>query len=58
MYGSQIERLKKDSRELRNYIHKIEKQGDESLVFKLQKKYSYLNSRISDIEETLIRKSA
>ena len=38
MYGSQIERLKKDSRELRNYIHKIEKQGDESLVFKLQKK--------------------
>lgn len=53
MYGSQIERLKKDSRELKHYIKRIEKEGNDLLVFKLQKKYNYLNSRISDIEEAL-----
>jgi predicted RNase H-like nuclease (RuvC/YqgF family) len=51
MYGSQIERLKKDSRELKHYIRRIEKEGNELLAYKLQKKYQYLNSRITDIEE-------
>ena len=51
MYGSQIERLKKDSKELKHYIQKIEKTGNSDLVYKLQKKQDYLNSRIEDIRE-------
>jgi uncharacterized membrane protein (DUF106 family) len=53
MYGSQIERLKRDSRELKHYIRKVEKQGDKTLLFKLQKKQDYLDSRIEDIQEEL-----
>jgi ribosomal protein S6 len=53
MYGSQIERLKKDSKELKHYIQKIEKTGNSQLAYKLQKKHEYLNSRIEDIKEEL-----
>ncbi len=53
MYGSQIERLKKDSRELDHFIKRLEKEGDESKVYKLLKKQQFLNSRINDIEETV-----
>lgn len=52
--GSKIERLKRDHRELRHYIKRVEKEGNDQLVFKLQKKYDYLGSKISDIEEELI----
>ena len=54
MYGSQIERLKKDSKELKHYIQKIERTGNSELVYKLQKKHEYLSSRIEDIKEELI----
>jgi prefoldin subunit 5 len=53
MYGSQIERLKRDSRELKHYMRKIENKGDKTLLFKLQKKHDYLESRIYDIQEEL-----
>jgi hypothetical protein len=36
MYGSQIERLKRDSKELKHYIQKIERTGNSQLVYKLQ----------------------
>lgn len=52
--GSKIERLKRDQRELKHYMKRIEKEGDDQLVFKLQRKYEYLNSRIEDIEEDLL----
>jgi|TARA_B100000035_G_scaffold307048_1_gene309826 hypothetical protein len=48
--GSQIERLKRDSRELKHYMKKMEKRGDTNLVHKLKTKYEYLNYRISEIE--------
>ena len=51
--GSQIERLKRDSRELKHYMKRLEKEGNDPLVFKLRQKYEYLNSRINDIEEEL-----
>jgi uncharacterized membrane protein (DUF106 family) len=51
MYGSQLERLKRDSRELKTYMRKIEKRGDSDMLFKLQKKHDFLNSRIEDIQE-------
>jgi uncharacterized membrane protein (DUF106 family) len=55
MYGSQIERLKKDSRELRHYMRKVENKGDSILLFKLQKKHEYLESKLSDIEEEILK---
>lgn len=53
MQGSQIERLKKDSNKLKHYIKKLEKKGNDTLAYKLQRKYNYLASRIVDIEETM-----
>lgn len=53
MYGPQIERLKRDSNELKHYMKRVEKEGNQSLVFKLQKKHDYLNSKIGDLEEAL-----
>lgn len=58
MYGSQIERLKRDSRELKTYIHKVESKGDQTLLFKLQKKQEFLESRIEDIQEELYQRRA
>lgn len=51
LYGPQIERLKKDSNELKHYIKRLEKEGNELLAFKLQKKQQYLCSRIEDMYE-------
>lgn len=53
MYGSQFERLKRDSKELKHYIQKIEQTGNSDLVYKLQKKHEYLSSRIQDMYEEL-----
>lgn len=53
MYGSQIERLKRDSKELKHYIQRIERTGNQELLYKLQKKHEYLDSRIEDIKEEL-----
>lgn len=52
--GTKIERLKRDQRELKHYMKRVEKEGNQQLVFKLQKKYEYLNSRIEDIQEELL----
>lgn len=51
LYGPQIERLKKDSKELKHYIKRLEKEGNDLLAFKLQKKVAYLSSRIDDMRE-------
>jgi hypothetical protein len=48
--GSQIERLKRDSKELKHYMKRVEKKGDTVLVHKLRAKYEYLNSKISEVE--------
>lgn len=50
MQGSQIERLKRDSKELKHYMKKMEKRGDKNLVHKLKTKYEYLNSKIEEVE--------
>jgi uncharacterized membrane protein (DUF106 family) len=52
--GSKIERLKRDQRELKHYMRRVEKEGNDQLVFKLRQKYEYLESRIYDIEEELL----
>ena len=51
--GPQIERLKKDSTELRHYIKRLEKVGHETLAYKLQKKQAYLQARIEDMREII-----
>jgi hypothetical protein len=48
-YCSKLERLKKDSNELKNYLKRVEKEGNAQLAYKLRKKYEYLNTRIEEI---------
>lgn len=50
MYGSNIERLKRDSKEIKHYMKRLEKEGNDTLAYKLRQKYEYLNSYIDDIE--------
>lgn len=53
-YGPQVERLKRDSRELEYFIQRMEKKGDLERVYIIRKKLSYLYSKIDEMEETLI----
>ena len=53
-YGPQVERLKRDSRELEYFMRKMEKQGNSEKVFVIQKKLSYLKSKIEEMEEILV----
>jgi|TARA_R110002153_G_scaffold219156_2_gene371572 hypothetical protein len=54
MHGPQIERLKRDSSELKHYITRLEKEGNDQLVYKLQKKHQYLTTKIEDLNEALL----
>lgn len=49
IYTSQLDRLKKDSSDLNEYIRKVESEGNQLLARKLKQKFEYLNSRISQI---------
>ena len=50
----QIQRLKQDSKELKHYLFRLEKQGNKSMAHKMQKKLEYLNSRISELTEEVL----
>ena len=50
MPRNQIERLKNDSRELDNYIHRLRKKGRDNLAHKLAKKKTFLNQTIAEYE--------
>lgn len=47
---NQVERLKKDSRELGHYIHKLQKKGKADIAYKIAKRQSFLESAISQAE--------
>jgi len=49
MSPTQIERLRKDSRELCHYEKHLEKKGKTMLMYKIKKKREYLESKIMDI---------
>lgn len=51
MPRTQLERLKNDSRELDNYIHRLRKKGRESLAHKLSAKKEFLNQTIAEYEQ-------
>ena len=50
----QIERLRKDSKEMKHYIFKLEKKGKTILAAKMKCKLEYLNSQIGEIDEDLV----
>lgn len=53
MYGSQLERLKRDCREMEFFIKRHEKRGNNEKAYTLQKKHDYMKSRIEELEELL-----
>ena len=50
---AQLERLKKDYRDLENYEFKMNKQGRTDVVRKLKLKRNFLGTAITDLEEQL-----
>ena len=51
MYGSNMERLKRDSNEIKHHMKRLEKVGNLTLAYKLRRKYEYLNSYINEIQK-------
>jgi hypothetical protein len=49
MVANQIERLKKDSRDLGHYIHKLNKKGRTEAAHRMAKKQAYLDAAISQV---------
>ena len=49
MVVNQIERLKKDSRDLGHYIHKLNKKGKAEAAYKLQRKQAFLDAAIQQV---------
>jgi hypothetical protein len=49
MDSNQIERLKKDSRNLGHYIHKLNKKGKQETAYRLAKKQAFLEAAISQV---------
>ena len=47
---NQLERLRKDSRELGHYIHKLQKRGKSEIAYKIAKRQSFLDAAISQVE--------
>lgn len=52
MTSAQIERLKKDSKELDHYIMSLKKRGKEEKAHKLQYKQEYLNQTINEVSQS------
>jgi hypothetical protein len=50
---NQLERLRKDSRELGHYIHKLNKRGKADIAYKVAKRQSFLDTAISQAETRL-----
>ena len=50
---NQLERLRKDSRELGHYIHKLHKRGKADIAYKVAKRQTFLDTAISQLETRL-----
>jgi hypothetical protein len=51
MPRSQVERLRRDSKELSHYIQKLKKEGNQQKVFSMIKKREFIERQLSDMEE-------
>jgi len=49
MQTAQLERLKKDSKEIGHYIHKLTKKGRKDAAYKMIKKQAFLDAAISQV---------
>lgn len=49
MVANQIERLKRDSRELGHYINKLNKNGKNDAAYRMQKKQAFLDAAIQQV---------
>ena len=47
---NQLERLRKDSAELSNYVHKLTRKGKEELAHKVERKRMFLDDHINELE--------
>lgn len=52
---NQLERLRKDSRELGHYIHKLQKRGNSNKAYRLAKKQSFLDNSLFEVESRVRR---
>ena len=55
MTSNQLERLRRDEREMGHYKARLKKEGKEQLAYRIQKKQDYLSARIQDLEEEYLR---
>ena len=51
MPRSQVERLRRDSKELSHYIQKLKKEGNQQKVFSMIKKREFIERQLSSMEE-------
>jgi hypothetical protein len=51
MVANQIERLRKDHRELGHYIHKLNKKGRHDTAYKMQRKQAFLEAAIKSVSQ-------
>lgn len=58
MTMSQLERLKKDERELGHYLKRLQKKGKMRIAHTIQRKKEFLASRIEEVEEIYIKRTA
>lgn len=52
MQETQLTRLQRDSAELKHYIHKLHKRGKTDLAYKVERKRNFLDSYISDLQQS------
>ena len=51
MISAKIERLKRDSRELENYVHKLVNKGKIDIANKVRKRKDFLDYHISELKK-------
>jgi len=51
MQQNQIDRLRKDSQDLKHYIHKLNKKGKQDLAYKFLKKQNFVEQQIKELQE-------
>ena len=51
MISAKIERLKRDSRELENYVHKLVNKGKHDIANKVKKRKDFLDYHIAELKK-------
>tara|TARA_B100000965_G_scaffold319849_1_gene280799 strand:- start:30 stop:194 length:165 start_codon:yes stop_codon:yes gene_type:complete len=51
MISAKIERLKRDSRRLKGYVHKLAKKGKIDIATKVQKRKDFLDEHIAEMKK-------